>query len=36
MFTKTIDQIDTSTVELVVMHSDGEPLMNKRFFDMVE
>ncbi len=36
VFTRTIDQVDTSTAELIVMHSDGEPLMNKRFFDMVE
>ena len=36
VFTRVIDQVDPSTCELIVMHSDGEPLMNKRFFDMVE
>lgn len=33
---KAISQLDPKYTELVVLHSDGEPLMNKRVFDMID
>jgi radical SAM protein with 4Fe4S-binding SPASM domain len=35
-WTTAIDQLDPSVTELVVLHSDGEPLINKRVFDMID
>lgn len=36
LFMQIIDQIDINTAELLVLHSDGEPLLNSDIFSMIQ